>query len=215
MSGSRDHGTRNQEMSIQAIIFDLGGVLVRTPDFTVRQRLADRLGMSRAALEHLVFESDSGMRAQRGEIDTRQHWKNVLAELNLPIQELPAFQEDFWGGDFLDIDLVNRIRGLRGTYKTALLSNAFSDLRQVLSERWKIDDAFDELIISSEVGLTKPDARIYHLALERLGVTPAQAIFIDDFIHNVDSARAIGMQAIHFQNPRQIWAELENALNTK
>ncbi len=202
-------------MGIRAVIFDLGGVLVRTPDFTFRQRLAARLGMSRAELERLVFDGDSGRRAQRGEIDTNQHWGNILAELNLPVQELQAFQAEFWGGDSLDVELVGRIHQLRGAYKTALLSNAFSDLRQVLTERWQIADAFDELIISSEVGIVKPDARIYHLALERLGVAPAEAVFIDDFIQNVEGARAVGIYAIHFQDPQQTLADLEKALNSK
>jgi epoxide hydrolase-like predicted phosphatase len=67
------------------------------------------------------------------------------------------------------------------------------------------------LIISAEVGLAKPDPRIYQLALEKLGVQAGDSIFLDDFKENVEAARAVGMLAIHFVDPQTAIAEL-NAL---
>jgi FMN phosphatase YigB (HAD superfamily) len=61
-------------MTIKAIIFDLGGVLLRTEDFTPRERLAEHLGMDRNELEELIFGGDSGSQAQRGEITTGEMW---------------------------------------------------------------------------------------------------------------------------------------------
>ncbi|HEX9091826.1 MAG TPA: hypothetical protein VF831_10070, partial [Anaerolineales bacterium] len=66
---------------IRAIIFDLGGVLVRTVDFTPRERLASWLGMDRIALEDFIFGGESGERAQKGEISLRQHWENLAGRL--------------------------------------------------------------------------------------------------------------------------------------
>ena len=63
------------------------------------------------------------------------------------------------------------LRSLRGTYKTGLISNAWSDLREYLV-REKIIDAFDQIIISAEVGVAKPEAKIFHIALEQAGVSP-------------------------------------------
>jgi putative hydrolase of the HAD superfamily len=77
----------------------------------------------------------------------------------------------------------------------------------------KIDDAFDQLIISAEVGIMKPDARIYQLALEKLGVAPAEAVFVDDFAVNIEGARAVGMYAIQFTRPDQTVEELKKLLN--
>lgn len=199
-------------MSIKAILFDLGGVLLRTGDFTPRERLAARLGLSRAELERLVFSGEAGDRAQLGLASLEEHWEYCRQQLGLPVDELPALQRDFWGGDRLDVDLVAYIRSLRGRYRTALLSNNFSNLRRLLTERWGIADAFDELIISSEAGLLKPDPRIFHLALARLGVAPEQAVFVDDFLHNVEGARAVGMHAVHFRDAEQMKAELERLL---
>ena len=203
----------SQETDIRAIIWDLGGVLVRTDDFRPREQLAASLGMTRADLETLVFSGTSGSRAQNGEIDVTQHWENIRETLKLSPQEIIAFQDTFWSGDRLDTALVDYIRSLRSSYRTALLSNAFSDLRRAVEEVWHIQDAFDKIIISAEVGMTKPDQRIYRLALERIGAEPQEAVFIDDFTWNIDGARKAGLHTIHFQNPDQARADLEQLLD--
>jgi epoxide hydrolase-like predicted phosphatase len=199
-------------MTIRAVIWDLGGVLVRTEDGAPRQALAARLGMTRNDLEKLVFTGASGDRAQLGEIDAQQHWQNLRAQLDFTEAEMDAFKRQFWQGDALDWELVEYIRSLRERYKTALLSNAFSNLRTVITEEWKFADAFDTMVISAEVGLVKPDARIYRLVLDRLQLAPAQAVFVDDFLHNVEGARAVGLHAVHFRSSEQARIELEQIL---
>lgn len=200
-------------MSIRAVIWDLGGVLVRTEDYTSRDRLAASLGLSREELEDLVFSKDSGDRAQLGLISVEQHSENLRQRFGLQRSEMDRFWKDFWGGDRLDAELVTFIRSLRARYKTGLLSNAFSDLRHYVTHVWKFADAFDEMVISAEVGLVKPDAQIYHLALQRLGIAPQEAVFIDDMPRNVEGARAANMHAIRFLSPRQACSELEQLLN--
>ena len=200
-------------MNIRAVFWDLGGVLVRTEDHTTRENLAIRLGMSRTELENLVFAGDSGHRAALGEIKAEQHWQNLCSILGLSIEEMVNFQRDFWGGDRLDNALIEYIRALHTHYKIGLISNAFSDLRLMISNDWNIEDAFDGMTISSEVGIMKPDAQIFQMALKQLDVNPQESIFIDDFPHNVDGARNINMQAIHFQTRDQTLSELENLLN--
>jgi epoxide hydrolase-like predicted phosphatase len=195
-------------MAIKAVIWDVGGVLVRTEDYRSREQLALSLGMDRLELEELVYGLESGRRAQLGEIPLDDHWNNVLQALNLKSEKLRDFQEGFWGGDRLDVELIEYIRSLRANYKTGLLSNAFSDLRRMAEDVWKFADAFDEMIISAEVGLMKPDARIYKLAADQLGIEPSEAVFLDDFTHNVAGAQAVNMHAVHFKNPAQAKRDL-------
>lgn len=202
-------------MDIHAFIWDLGGVLVRTEDYSSRQKLADRFGLSRCELEELVFNSESGKKAQLGQISALQHWKFITRPFQLTPGELNEFQENFWGGDRLDETLVDTIRSLRTQYRTALLSNAFSDLRDMISQQWMIDDAFDEIVISSEVGAMKPAARIYKLTLEQLNVRPEHAVFIDDFPQNIRAARDLNLETIHFKSPEQILGALEGLLQNK
>jgi epoxide hydrolase-like predicted phosphatase len=200
-------------MKISAVIWDMGGVLVRTEDFSARQSLADRLKLTRIDLEELVFSGESGSRAQLGEISPDEHWENVRRIAGLEVDGMEEFQRLFWDGDRVDYELVDYIRRLRGRYKTALLSNAFSNLRMYLNSVWKFEDAFDVIVISAEVGLVKPHAPIYRLALEKLGVEPEEAVFIDDFSENIEGARLAGLNAIQFRDAGQARAELEKLLD--
>ena len=197
---------------IKAVVWDLGGVLARTLDRAPRTELARRLGMTYTELDDAVFNSPSARQATLGKITVEEHWVNVYRALNWPVEQADIFQELFWGGDRLDNDLVSYIRRLKPAFKTGLLSNNWPNLRHLIEDRWQIADAFDELVISAEVGLKKPEQPIYDLTLERLGVWPEQAVFVDDFIENIHAAQQLGWRAVHFQNPDQALAELNSLL---
>lgn len=184
---------------IQAVIFDVGGVLLRTEDRTPRQEWEARLGLAPGGAEALVFNSDMGQKAQRGNITESELWRWIGAHLNLAPTELADFRSGFWAGDEIDEELVAFIRQLKNRYQTAIVSNYADNLRPELTYKFGIADAFDEIIISCEEGVTKPDPEIFLRALDRLGRAPAEAVFIDDFLHNVQAAQAVGMAAIHFQ----------------
>jgi epoxide hydrolase-like predicted phosphatase len=200
-------------MSIHAIIWDLGGVLVRTEDFKPRDQLAARLGLRREELNDLVFGSEDDHRAQLGEISHEEQWENVASRLGVQAEEVPAIREVFFAGDALDSELIDFIRELKHDYYTALLSNAFSDLREMVCDVWQIDDVFHHLIISAEVGLMKPDPAIYQLALETIGVEPEEAVFIDDFPQNVVGAIDSGLHAIQFRGAGPVRSELKKLLD--
>jgi epoxide hydrolase-like predicted phosphatase len=121
---------------------------------------------------------------------------------------MPGVIASFWAGDRLDSELVDIIRRLRGRYRTALLSNAWENLRSLMTNDWHISDAFDTIVISAEVGLMKPDPQVFHLVLEKVGVTPQETAFIDDFGENIEAARRQGLNVIHFNNRTQALSEL-------
>jgi epoxide hydrolase-like predicted phosphatase len=122
------------------------------------------------------------------------------------------FQAEFFAEDFLDEELMAFIRGVRPGLKTGLISNAWDGLREVLHMRVPIADAFDVLVISAEEKIAKPDPRIYHIALERLGVQAAEAIFLDDFIENIHAANALGLMGVHFQSSAQAQRDIRALL---
>jgi epoxide hydrolase-like predicted phosphatase len=198
---------------IQAVYFDIGGVLLRTEDRAPRDNLAARLGISRDELNDLVFAGEQGLRAQRGQINADELWESVRQTLHLPREVLPQVKQEFFGGDRLDTDLLDTIRSLHRRYKTGIISNATDDTRPVIEGRWGMADAFDAIILSAEVGVMKPDARIFHVALQALGVQPSEAVFVDDFPQNVEGARATGMHAIQFHTSEQARQDLEAILH--
>jgi epoxide hydrolase-like predicted phosphatase len=202
-------------MSIRAVVFDLGGVLVRTENRAPRNQLAVRLGLTYDELSALVFDSQSSHQAMKGEITTAEHWEAIRKTLGVSKKEFLQVPLEFWGGDALDEDLITYLRNLRPHYKTALLSNAWDDLRQMIEEIWKIDDAFDQILISAEVGLVKPDRLIYERIISDLGVKSDEAVFVDDFPQNVEAARTAGLEAIHFLGPDQSLRDLQSLLDGK
>ena len=200
-------------MSIKAVFFDLGGVIVRTEFQAPREQLAQRLGMEYEDLNKIVFDSDSGLRASIGEISSEDHWASVINRLKRPASELAAIREEFFAGDIVDRTLVDYIRSLRGKYKTGLISNAWGDLRDFIV-REKFDDAFDKMIISAEVGAVKPQPKIFQIALLQFGVEPNEAVFVDDFLINVEGAEKVGMKGIHFKDPESAFKQLKRLLST-
>jgi epoxide hydrolase-like predicted phosphatase len=198
-------------MTLRAVFFDLGGVILRTEFQAPREHLAERLNTTYEDLNRIVFESDSSRQASVGSITTEAHWDAVTRRLGRRPSETKAIREEFFAGDIVDLSLLAFIRSLRPRYKTGVISNAWPDLRQYLAEK-KMDDAFDALIISAEVGVMKPEPKIFQLALDKLGVKPREAAFVDDTPVNVDAARALGMQGILFKEPRRALSDLKGIL---
>jgi len=156
-----------------------------------------------------IFNGKLSLAAQRGEISPEELWQALARQWGLPPERAEWLATRFWEGVRIDTDLVDWLRQRRRRYRTGLLSNAWSDLRALL-ERLGVADAFDAMVISAEEHLMKPDPAIYRLILERLGVEPAQAVFVDDRLENVRAAHELGIRTVHFRHRDQALAELRN-----
>jgi len=198
-------------MAIKAVIWDVGGVLIRTENPEPRGELATELGVTREFLVELVFGGEQGTRAQTGEISQDEIWAYARNELKLSSNEYPDLRQRFFRGDILDSKLVAFIRTIKPHYKIGIISNAWSELPTALEE-WEILDLFDVVVGSGDVGIMKPDPKIYQIALDYLAVKPDEAVFIDDFIENVQGARQLGIHTIYFRNRDQALIELKSLL---
>jgi putative hydrolase of the HAD superfamily len=108
----------------------------------------------------------------------------------------------------LNVQLVEFIATLRPHYKIALLSNSFLGVREREQERYHFQEMADLIVYSHEVGLAKPDPRIYELACNRLGLLPHETLFLDDYEPNVIAAREFGLQAILFEDTGEAIAQV-------
>ena len=201
-----------EQPPIRAVIWDLGGVLVRTEDQAPRREWEARLGLAAGELARLVFEGDAGRRAAIGQTDGDGVWRWLGEHLRVPQADLPRLRDAFFSGDRVDEGLIDGIRALRPRRRTALITNAWPDLRRWIETEWAIADAFDEILISAEEGVAKPDPEIYLRALRRLEVSSPQALMIDDMERNLVAARALGMQTLRFQSRDQCAADLSRML---
>jgi len=199
-------------MSIRAIFFDYGGVIARTEFQAPRQHLAERLGMEYEDLENLVFAGPSSVKASLGEISDKEHWAEVTKRLRRPAAEMEAIREEFFAGDVVDREIVAYLHSLKPHYHVGLISNAWPDLRDYIISQ-KFEDAFHHMVISGEVGVMKPEAKIYQIALEQAGVSPNEAVFVDDFYENIEGCQVVGMHGIHFRDPQTAMTELKNLLD--
>ena len=207
-------------MASRAIVFDIGGVLEisldgREPTAAFGEMVArweSRLGIpSGSLLAHLVRVSRGGL------IDTYsiEEWRRDLrTAAGLSESDGAAFETDFWDlylGTFNEA-LAAHLRSLRPRYRTALLSNSFVDAREKEHARYGLGDLAELIVYSHEVGIAKPDRRIYELTCERLEVRPEEVIFLDDVEAYVAGARDAGMNAILYRDNAQAIAAIEGLL---
>ncbi len=198
---------------IEAVIFDFGGVLMRTGDPAGRREWEARLHLPQGELERIVHGSDLWISAQRGLITVEEYWSGTAARLQIPAADLPTLRIDYFRDDRLDADLIALVAALRRTgYKVGLLSNDALTLEQRLRRELAIYDLFDAVIISASIGVMKPDPRAYQAIAQSLGVEPGACVFIDDNPTNVDGARRVGMRAIHYRVGMDLRAALKPML---
>ncbi len=197
-------------MTIRAVAFDIGGVLERVGDLNAwlggwRQRI----GMDVAEFgDRLSSVDPRGLIGTGGmsEAEFRQGYVEAFGFSAAETDEFMAAMWDWYCGE-LDTELVEFVRGLRPAYRTGIISNSADGARREEQARYGFEELVDDIVYSHEVGLAKPDPRIYELACQRLEVQPAELVFLDDVPYCVEGAAAVGIHALlHRSTPESIAA---------
>ena len=194
---------------IKTIFFDIGGVLLNIhPDRTIKH-LSDLTKLSKEEII-AAFPEDAHHRYERGEIQDLEFYKAVKSKLSNNLTE-----EQFWNAWSLlvgeETEVVKIMNNLTTKYPVWLLSN--TNPYHILEEkRFKLFDKITGGIYSFEVGSRKPEEKIYFHALEIAGVTAQKSLFIDDLVENVEIARSLNMNAIHFKSIGDFHKQLDNYL---
>ena len=157
-------------MTIQAVVFDIGGVLEITPDLGVTGMWESRLGLGPGELDKRMYDVWRG--GSIGTVSERDVHQAVSEILGLDERQLAEFMADIWR-EYLgtaNTELIEYARRLRPRYRTGILSNSFVGAREREQAAYGFEDLVDEIIYSHECGMSKPDPGIYALACERLRV---------------------------------------------
>ena len=200
-------------MSIQAVVFDIGGVLEITPTRVAGEGWESRLGFSPGEIGERMQDVWEG-----GGIGTvTEHGVHQALEerLGLDEQRVGEFMGWLWR-QYLgtaNTELIDYARGLRPRYRTGILSNSFVGAREREQAAYGFEDLVDDIIYSHECGLSKPDPAIYALTCERLRVEPAQMVFVDDYGPCVDGARRAGIHAVLYEDNAQAIKDIETLLS--
>lgn len=191
-------------MTIKAVMFDLGGVYTESP-FTAMDSLSAEMGTTPDTIREILFgdyhvDNDHPWhRLERGEITLEVARAEIIAlgnEAGLDVDPVVMLSRIGTGGGTRDV-LIDRTHALRREgYKTALLTNNFVEVRKAWRSMLPVDDMFDVVVDSSEVGMRKPDPAIYHHTLALLEVDAEHAVFLDDFRGNVEAAQRLGIRGV-------------------
>ena len=204
----------NMATNIKAILWDMGGVVLRTEDPTFRRIWAARLKIDEKQLPKMVFDNEKAHDATLGLITDNELWVWINGQFGLSPEEGARFRKEFFDGDRMDWDLLKRIQNLRSQCKMGLLSNAWMDARQSVSTKYPGWDVFDFIFFSAEIHLMKPDPKIFQYVTDFMKVLPAETIFVDDQVENVEAANQFGIHGIRFYNSEQALQEVLHFLNS-
>lgn len=202
------------QQPFKAVIFDMGGVFIRTKPKNNRQELAARYGKNAEELTRMVFLSTESVDAEKGLISRDELMKQIMQSLGEDVEKTQQFIEEFFMNDYEDKELVNYVRTLRPQYKLGLLSNAFPGTREWMEARHEFLSLFDVSYFSAEVGMRKPEEPFFQLILDALQVDPSEVLFIDDFIENIKGAQKMGIQTVWYHDRDAAFAYLKSILDT-
>jgi putative hydrolase of the HAD superfamily len=191
---------------------DFGGVLT-TNVFESFRAFCTREGLDPDAVKRLFRERGEGLdllrRLERGEV-TKEEFSPRFGAL-LGVADTTDLPERLFAEVGPDEPMVNAVkRAKEAGVRTGLISNSWGDRGQY--DQDSFPQMFDSVVISGEVGLNKPEPEIFRLGAERIGLEPAECVFVDDLQENCEGAEAVGMTAILHRGAERTIRELERLL---
>jgi putative hydrolase of the HAD superfamily len=200
-------------MPIQAVVFDIGGVLEITQPSSLARTWEPILDLRPGEMNSRLAEVAAA--GAVGAISEQQAGQRIADILSLDAGQLLAFLADLWTEYLgtLNTDLAAYFASLRPRYRTGIISNSFVGARHREQQRYGFAEMTDLIVYSHEAGISKPDPRIYQLACDGLGVPAADMVFLDDLPENVAAARQAGLHAVLFRDTGQAIADIEALLD--
>ncbi len=202
------------EARVRALLVDFGGVLT-TNVFDSFREFCAREGLEPDAVKRLFREGGQARgllrRLERGEIG-EDEFSRRFAPL-LGVDRHTGLVDRLFAGTHPDAAMVEAVRRARsGGVRTGLVSNSWGAERY---DRAALDELFDGVVISGDVGLHKPEPGIFRLAAERVGAAPRECVFVDDLRENCAGAEAVGMTTLLHRGAERTVPELERLLEVE
>ncbi len=200
-------------MTIKCIIIDLGDVLIEL-DFSIfLNEVISPSPLNKPKTPIMLEFFRQSDTYHQGKITDEEFYKQACEILGACSLDQKEFYTSFNSilSD-INLDMVELIRNIKSSNNVTLIcmSNINSSHWKYLKkQKWDIWELFDEFILSHEIHITKPDPRVFQLALEKVGSKPEEVLFIDDGLNNVRAAQEIGINAIKFVGLDNLVEELQ------
>lgn len=198
-------------MTFKAVIFDFGNVIIDIEFQKIYQAFAKFTSKSEAYIEKRITEDQIFRRYESGQFSDAEFREVIRQTLGFPLSDHQI--DAAWNAIFLEIpaERIELIKQIRLKYPIYLLSNTnnihIEYANTYLKKSYGIDNLellFDKLFLSYEMGLWKPDADIYHTVLKDINLSANEVLFLDDNLHNIEAAKALGIQTILIEPPTSI-----------
>ncbi|HEX7484385.1 MAG TPA: HAD family phosphatase [Candidatus Saccharimonadales bacterium] len=185
---------------IRGIIFDCFGVLYQ------------------GSIAHLYELTPEAKRSQLADLSLSSDYGYISADeflqqvVELTGKTAAELKEIMQADHVRNQAMVEYVRTFKGRYKVGLLSNVGRGVMERLFTSAELDELFDEVVLSSEVGMIKPDPAIYQLAADRLGVETTECVMVDDLVANIDGAESTGMHGVVFTTTSKCMQDMTSLL---
>jgi len=191
---------------IRSVILDMGGVLTLPQREDEVRKLMDAIGCGREIADFRAAYGARRFEYDRGDFGYAEYWSGVAGSLGLASPSEPALELlrrldiESWLS-YMNERMLEELADIRSRCRSlVLLSNIHADgaryVRSGPGRAWS--SSFDELVLSCELRLAKPEAAIYEAAVEAAAVPAAECLFVDDNEGNVEGAKRAGLQAFRF-----------------
>jgi len=195
-------------MSIKAVTFDYGGVIVGTPSSDFNARICAIIGISEDKFLEEYFKINH--RLNKEGITLKQLFTDLLIILGKEDRQdevMAALENSFLKDKTINEPVLNLIKKLKSSgYKTAILSN--NTVENAKNMRTQLSDYFDAILVSMEIGAQKPEPAAFEQLFTALGVSPEETVFIDDSTKSLSTAIEIGYHPILFRSFEDLHSQL-------
>lgn len=190
---------------IQALLFDLGGVLIEIDFERVFTHWAQYSRLGQDEIRARFSVDTAYQRHERGEMDGVAYFAHLRRRLLLDASDAEiaaGWNAVFVGRIHQTLDLIGQLHG-------SLPCFCFTNTNRTHQAAWsrdypELDLLFEQVFVSSELGMRKPERQAFEAVAQRIGVAPSGILFFDDLAQNVEGARAVGMQAVRVTGPADI-----------
>ncbi len=194
-------------MMNEAIVSDVGGVIVRDDFTSFFAQFEAKIGMSGEAFYALTVGSEEWKRYNKNLITEEELWGRLAPKLRLEDEVARELRQ--WRRMLAPIpETIDILKGVRRRYPLYCLSNVDKETTHYLQERYHLYDLFDGTVLSWEAGMRKPEMGIYALVIHRFNLTPERTLYIDDKEPYLIPARQAGFQTIAYRSPEGLEAEM-------
>jgi putative hydrolase of the HAD superfamily len=198
---------KNKKCEIKAVIFDLGNVLVNYDVKRAARRFSEAGGISQLRIWAHFFLSKFEQAYTRGEISTPEFYREACRIFKKPVS-YPTFKH-YWNDIFWENPGMDKLLArIKKHYPLYLISNTNVLHFTHIQKQFKILRHFKKVFPSHKVGASKPDLKIYRRVLRKIGLKPAETVFIDDMKNFVRGARKAGMRALRFRTRARLVQDL-------